>query len=354
METVNWNAEISMVLKALSDAGEAESASVIRNGKLDVDVNACDNWNGGTTYYDVVFRLKYKEYVALEQRKSELEGLLDKTIERFHTDERSAIANVIILPEVEQLLDWQAVYPITKDDVIQLINQERQQLEKNATGEQQYKDDGVESEYESRHKRICQIAKKVRFEYPIEYDSLAEWWTFVKNIGGYAERRTYISQIFSPLISALRESEEGEVVDFSRIATKTETIHKAINDVEVFIRDGEFASAVDRVHTAFHGYMRSLLDDHQIPYTEAETLSQLYSKLHAFYGNTIHPTEVAELVRTVLRSSSGIISSINDLCNRHTVAHPNEKLIERREALLVMKLTNAMIEYIEDIEETKK
>lgn len=49
-----------------------------------------------------------------------------------------------------------------------------------------------------------------------------------------------------------------EVIDFSEISV-TDAVAKAIEDAELFMRDGKFDSAFDRVHTAFHGYLRKNL-----------------------------------------------------------------------------------------------
>lgn len=351
-EACNWRAIVSMALKNLIESDEIEAASVIRNGRMDVTTNAYDNLNGGITYYDIVFKLKYRDFSEIGSRKSDLEGVIDNAIQQFHTDEHSLIANVIIEPEIEQILDWQATLPETKGTTLQLIHDERQQLEDNATGQQSYKSEGVEEEYRTRHERIIQIAKVTGFDYPITCSSLAEWWIKVKDVGGYAERRAYISELFTPVINQIQESDETAVIDFSRIVNKSEAINKAIDDANTLIRSGRYDSAVDRIHTAFFGYLRFLLDQHNIPYVEGDTLAQLYTKLHIYYGETIQPNDVGVLVKTIMRSSSGTISAINDFRNRHTVVHPNDHLINKREAQLAIRLINSVVDYIEDVENT--
>lgn len=116
------------------------------------------------------------------------------------------------------------------------------------------------------------------------------------------------------------------------------------------MREGRFDSSLDRIQTAFCGHLRELLATHAIFYNESDTLPQLYAKLHTFYGDAIQPPEVAELIRTALRSGSGIISALNDARNKHTPVHPNSNLIEIREARLMIQLTRAIVDYLEDIE----
>lgn len=65
----------------------------------------------------------------------------------------------------------------------------------------------------------------------------------------------------------------------------------------------------------------------------------------------IRPSEVSEKVKTVLRNASGIVSAINELRDNHSLAHPNSILIQEREAMLVIRLINAVVDYIEELEE---
>lgn len=136
-----------------------------------------------------------------------------------------------------------------------------------------------------------------------------------------------------------------EVIDFSEISV-TDAVAKAIEDAELFMRDGKFDSAFDRVHTAFHGYLRKKLGDLGESYEESDTLNQLYNKLHTYVSSNI-AIDQSGIIKTALRSASGIISSINDLRNRHSLAHPNGSIITSREAKLCIKLVKDLTDYIE-------
>ena len=196
------------------------------------------------------------------------------------------------------------------------------------------------------------MAAKAGFEYPITCESLAEWWIQIRDVGGYSERRAYISQLFAPLMKLLTESDDSSSIDFNHIASRSGIIQKAVDDAMVFIRDGRYDSAVDRVHTAFHGYLRQLLTDHQIVYGREDSLSALYNKLHDYYEKSIQPPDVAVRVKTIMRSGVGIINTVNELRNNNTIAHPNGLLIQVREAQLVIRLVNAIVDYIEDVEKS--
>ena len=115
--------------------------------------------------------------------------------------------------------------------------------------------------------------------------------------------------------------EHYEIIDFSEISL-TQVISKAINDAELLMQQGKYDSAFDRIHTAFHGYLRKVLDNRNVSYEESDTLNQLYNKLHSDICNK--SLLVPWLFnKTTLRSGSGIISSMNDMRNRHSLSHPN-------------------------------
>lgn len=142
--------------------------------------------------------------------------------------------------------------------------------------------------------------------------------------------------------------EQYEVIDFSEISI-TEVISKAIADAELLMNQGKYDSAFDRVHTAFHGYLRKVLENKQVTYEESDTLSQLYTKLHSEISANIGSAPIAELVKKSLRSASGIIASINEMRNRHSLSHPNDDLLQKREAELSIKLIKDLSEYINSI-----
>lgn len=142
--------------------------------------------------------------------------------------------------------------------------------------------------------------------------------------------------------------EHYELIDFSTISL-TEVIGKAISDAELLMGEGKYDSAFDRVHTAFHGYLRKLLDNKGVAYEESDTLSQLYTKLHTELSSNIGSTEIAELVKKSLRSASGVIAAINEMRNRHSLSHPNDDLLQKREAEFAIRLIKDLSDYINEV-----
>lgn len=91
------------------------------------------------------------------------------------------------------------------------------------------------------------------------------------------------------------------------------------------------------------------MDNKRVTYEESDTLSQLYTKLHTEVSENIGSNEIAELVKKSLRSASGVIAAINEMRNRHSLSHPNDDLLKKREAEFAIKLIKDMSDYINDI-----
>lgn len=351
---IYWKKLVSTGLQILQEQNNLEAVSVIKKSNFTIEYNSHDNWDGGIDYWDVIFQLKAKDYSTLEN-KNKVEGDILNLLESIQTDGRNQIANVKIQPALEQYIDWKAVLPVTKELTIRLIQEEQNMLSDVATGKLSFKEDGVEEKFQERHQKIITIAKRAGFDYPVGANNLAEWWREVRNISSYDGRREYILRIFSPMIKLLRESDDSnDNFNFQQIATKSGTVKKAVEDAEAFIREGKYDSAVDRVHTAFHGYLRQLLTEHCISFDADEGVPGLYSKLHGCYAEIIKPKDVGDRIKTILRSAGGMVNAVNELRNNNTVAHPNGQLIQIREAELVIRMVNAIVLYIEDVESTLK
>ncbi len=77
----------------------------------------------------------------------------------------------------------------------------------------------------------------------------------------------------------------------------------------------KYELAVNRLRTAFHGYLRELASVHSISFSESDSISSLYNKLHAEYESCIKPQDVATRIRTILRSRADMVSAINEIRN---------------------------------------
>lgn len=351
-----WDNLKSNALIACKDRKKYELVEIIRSSDYDVDFCGFDASNPNIEYWNICLYLKHKDYKSIEKNKEEYQKELGEIFFSLSSNSIERTANVFICQSLERYIDWQAILPETKETVINLIKEEYSLLKDVATGKS-YKVDGLEDLYIERHRFICKIAKVAGFDYPIKSNTLPEWWVEIKKIEGYAARRSYIDGIFIPLLNELVESEDDSddsELDFSSMENKSDTIDKALNEAREAIAKGKYDSAFDRIHTAFKGYIEILLNRHKIEYSKDDQLTSSYGKLVNYYENSIKPDDVAKRVKTILRGGSGIVNSINEIRNNNTIAHPNEQLIKESEAKLAISIIESIVNYIEDIEKSKK
>lgn len=203
-----------MTLRYLQDKGKSEPVTVIRNSTFEIEPNKQFNLYGGIEYLNLVFKLKYKDYISIENTKDAIAEEIYDALIHFHKDVQQRITSVLIQPVIEQYIDWDAVYPITKSETIEMIEKEKSMLLDVSTGKLKFTTYGVEDDYRLLHQKIVSIANKAGFDYPVKTNSLAEWWREIKDKKHhYSDRREYISGLFEPLLNTLRSSEESNSSD---------------------------------------------------------------------------------------------------------------------------------------------
>nr|WP_286173324.1 abortive infection family protein [Duganella qianjiadongensis] len=106
-------------------------------------------------------------------------------------------------------------------------------------------------------------------------------------------------------------------------------------------------SAVDRLHTALHGYFRGLCADAGLSVADDASLTALFKALR-----TAHPilkdlgSYDNDMVR-VLNGFANAIDAINSLRNNGSIAHPSEDLLGEPEAHLAVNATRTIFNYIQ-------
>lgn len=341
-----------MVTHFYKTKGNSEYYYFCKKASVKANFTGAEYYGGTEVYlYDLVLIYDYLDYLTLNPDNTFCKDVKDVTNKLISSTEK-IIDYVGIQPRIERVIDWDSIAPETQESTLALITKEKEYLLGVATGKIIYKHFGVEEQFKKNHQHIISLSKKAGFEYPINYNSLAEWWVYIKDIDGYAARTAYVNHLFDEIIASLSASvNSGTPLDFSPFYSISEAIDTAIKDANTLIKEGSFVSAIDRIHTAFHGYLESLLNKHGVEYNKSDTVQTLYSKLHSYYEDSIEPKEIATIVKTLLRGASGIVNSINDIRNTYSVSHPNEDLVHDREAKLMAKLVLDVVQYIEDVEQ---
>jgi hypothetical protein len=148
------------------------------------------------------------------------------------------------------------------------------------------------------------------------------------------------------LVVATRLEADGQV-ETPEIANTSEVVLEALKDAEVLLQTRGPKSAVDRAHTALHGYLKTLCADRSAPMPPDPSLTALFKIIREqfieFSAIVPHNAEA----RRVFGSLATALDSLNTIRNRGTLAHPNELLLDAPEAMLYINLSRAVLGYIE-------
>ena len=124
------------------------------------------------------------------------------------------------------------------------------------------------------------------------------------------------------------------------------TVAQALRDAQHLLSRSGPASAVDRVHTALHGYMLALCREAGIPCEPDQKLTNLFKKLRKQHHG-LQPGADAEFTDRVVRAMSSIVDAVNTARNRASIAHPNERLLDAPEAILAINGVRTIFSYLD-------
>lgn len=160
---------------------------------------------------------------------------------------------------------------------------------------------------------------------------------------GSSELRTQES--YDELVAMAERLERGGMVVASPAMT-SEVVRRAMDDAEALLKNGP-TSAVDRLHTMLHGHLQYLCTKAGIPFAREDTMVALLKKLRQSHPNLADLGPRAQDVETVLKASGSILDALNPVRNNASVAHPNQQLLERDEAQLVINVGRSLLSYLD-------
>lgn len=141
----------------------------------------------------------------------------------------------------------------------------------------------------------------------------------------------------------------GEVIEQGELKNDIEFVKEVLQQADTLIAIHSYISAVDRAHTAIHGYLKALCDEQNITFSEQNVkIQDMWGKL-----KTKHPSfniDVREHQRPINQTVNTIgkfLENMNDIRNRHGFSHPNEDIIEENEARLIINLSRVLLFYID-------
>ncbi len=178
------------------------------------------------------------------------------------------------------------------------------------------------------------VLKKATFDVEHRYHDSWRWGTDYWDLVLHLKYRAFMAlgdnkeQVEKDIMSALVTFEKGSRDLLSTVSirplaeqnmdwTEAVPLQKAAEDAELFIREGKYDDAYDRIYTAFSDYMKY-----------------------------VQQSDVGDRTKDILLSTGGILDAINEARNDSTAAHPDGQRVEKREAQLAVGLINSIAEYV--------
>lgn len=114
-----------------------------------------------------------------------------------------------------------------------------------------------------------------------------------------------------------------------------ELVEEVLKQAEILINNHSAASAVDRVHTALHGYLKKICDEAGIVFEkDRPTIQEIFSKLkneHPCFKVDNDPN-----FNAIINSISKLLHKLNDIRNNRSFSHLNENILGEPEALFII------------------
>ena len=117
--------------------------------------------------------------------------------------------------------------------------------------------------------------------------------------------------------------------------------------VEALIQTSGAVSGVDRIHTTLHGYLRAACDVEDIVYGKDDSMTKLFKLLRQHHPALQELGSRSQDIERILQSSASIMDALNPIRNNASVAHPNEDLLNKEEAMLVINIVRSLLHYLD-------
>jgi hypothetical protein len=180
-----------------------------------------------------------------------------------------------------------------------------------------------------------------------------EKYVELERVHKFKSTHTYFQQIARALSSVGVEvrfiavgvavSTELPVVPSPALQVSSDSLERALRDAEHLIKAGSPSSAVDRIHTAFHAYLKTVCLNARLDVGPEDGVTHLFKMLR-----TQHSALQAPLSRKILTTMASVVDTINAARNNSSLAHPNDLLLDEPEAMLVINSVRTMLHYLDD------
>lgn len=200
--------------------------------------------------------------------------------------------------------------------------------------------------------RNLQGTNRARFEQILSTASPSEQAVIIRNAlkkcpPNERDWKTRTKQLRDELLAVADRLQGTNTVPSRKPVITSAVVERAIEDAERLLETADATSAIDRLHTMLHGYLRAVCDDAEISYSEKALMSQLFALIRnqqpAFADLGPRKGDVLQ----ILRSMSAIMDAMNPIRNEGSMAHPNKNLLEPPKAAIISNMARTILHYVD-------
>ncbi|EMB9232343.1 abortive infection family protein [Vibrio harveyi] len=122
---------------------------------------------------------------------------------------------------------------------------------------------------------------------------------------------------------------------------------RALGDAKALIGTVDSSSAIDRAHTALHGYLGQLCSDANITLASDATVSKAFKELRKSHPALLATGHRASEISKVLNSFAASIDAFSTLRNHASLVHVND-LLDVPEATATVNAMYTIFRYVQD------
>jgi len=137
------------------------------------------------------------------------------------------------------------------------------------------------------------------------------------------------------------------VVEPPELAITSAVVARAIEDANTLIRANGPTSAVDRAHTALHGYLKAVCAQAGYSYASDSSMLDLFKILKRDHPSLRALGAHQGPIVQVLRSLGSVMDALNPARNHGSVAHPNDELLDEDEAILFINAARTVLQFLD-------
>lgn len=136
-------------------------------------------------------------------------------------------------------------------------------------------------------------------------------------------------------------------VDGAGLRLTSELLERAMADAKLLLGSSGPTSAVDRLHTALHAYLKAACDTESIPVPADAPMTLLFRTLRQQHSRLRNGDPHQDAVGKALQGLASVIDAMNPARNRGSLAHPNKDLLDDADATLFINLARTTLQYLD-------